>query len=181
MQSATAEKLELSYSKEDTADTEVSSKSEEKTEQKSSAEIAHLPARREEVRCIELETVESAGVGSYPVLGYKAESLSKQVRALVPTIFADIFHYLPVFLMMIMVCVLAMYKVHQVQDTRSLTAELNEINVNNDNLQKEWLSLLAERQSLSSHSKVREAAAKKLGMVKPKTEDEIMIRLSASR
>ena len=179
MQSATAEKRELIYSQEEDS-AESAKEVLEKPEQNSSA-VVYPPARPEEVRCIELETEEPKNAGGYALLGYRQLAMPKQVRALVPTIFADIFHYLPVYIMLAAVCVLAMYKVHQVQDTRSLTAQFNEINVNNDNLQKEWLSLLAERQSLSSHSQIREVAAKNLGMVKPKTEDEIMIRLSASR
>ena len=69
------------------------------------------------------------------------------------------------------------YEVIQVQDTRQLTANLNEVNRNIENQSRESLLLQAQRQSLSAHSFIREQAIQKLGMVNPKTEAEVVIRL----
>ena len=74
-------------------------------------------------------------------------------------------------------CGLCIFKVYQVQQTRLLTAELNELSVNNDDLSNEWLGLLAKKQALEKQSVIREAAVTKLNMVQPRTEAEIVIRL----
>ena len=50
--------------------------------------------------------------------------------------------------------------------------------MNNENLHKEWLSLLAQRQTLSEQGAIREAATQKLKMVAPKTEAEQVIKIN---
>ena len=82
-----------------------------------------------------------------------------------------------VYLLALGVTALCIYKVIQVQDTRQLTAHLNEVNRNIENQSRESLLLQAQRQSLSAHSFIREQAIQKLGMVNPKTETEVVIRL----
>ena len=70
-----------------------------------------------------------------------------------------------------------MFKVYQVQQTRLLTAEFNELVTGNDDLSNEWLGLLAKKQELEKQSAIRETAIQRLGMMQPKTEAEIVIRL----
>lgn len=77
----------------------------------------------------------------------------------------------------ICVCVLCLLKVYQVQDTRDLTARLNEVVATNADLEKQWLVLVASRQKLSEHSEIRAVASESLGMVSPKTENEKVISL----
>lgn len=77
----------------------------------------------------------------------------------------------------ICVCLLCLLKVYQVQDTRDLTARLNEVVATNADLEKQWLILVASRQKLSEHSKIRSVASESLGMVSPKTENEKVISL----
>ena len=77
----------------------------------------------------------------------------------------------------ITVCVLCLLKVYQVQDTRYLTAKLNEVSLSNADLEKQWLNLVASRQNLSEHSKIRTFASDTLKMVSPKTENEQVISL----
>ena len=77
----------------------------------------------------------------------------------------------------ICVCLLCLLKVYQVQDTRDLTARLNEVVATNADLEKQWLILVASRQKLSEHSEIRAVASESLGMVSPKTENEKVISL----
>ena len=77
----------------------------------------------------------------------------------------------------ICVCLLCLLKVYQVQDTRDLTARLNEVVATNADLEKQWLILVASKQKLSEHSEIRAVASESLGMVSPKTENEKVISL----
>ena len=88
-------------------------------------------------------------------------------------IFKNIFTY---FLLLVATS-LAVYKVHQVQDTRAVTAQYNEMNRQNDMLYRQWLSLLSEKEALTEYSVVRKAAITKLQMAAPKTEDEIVLNI----
>ena len=97
---------------------------------------------------------------------------------LVPSILADISKNFLTYFLGVVLCALSLYKVYQVQETRDLTARYNEVMMNNENLHKEWLSLLAQRQTLSEQGKIREAATQKLKMVAPKTEAEQVIRIN---
>ncbi|MDY6321522.1 MAG: cell division protein FtsL [Succinivibrio sp.] len=97
--------------------------------------------------------------------------------ALLPTILGDLWHNALVVILALAVCALALGKVYQVQKTRSLTAELNEIAEHNDELSNEWLALLAKKQALEKQSVIRTAAMERLSMIQPKTEAEVVIRL----
>ena len=97
--------------------------------------------------------------------------------SLVPCIFSDMVRNSLVWILALCACVLAVGKVYQVQVTRSLTAELNAVSVKNDTLNNDWLELLAQKQQLEGQGTVRQAATEKLGMVQPKTEAEIVVRL----
>lgn len=76
-------------------------------------------------------------------------------------------------------CILCLLKVYQVQETRNLTARLNEVVTTNADLEKQWLLLVASRQMLSDPSKIRASASDNLGMVSPKTEKEKLISLNS--
>lgn len=101
----------------------------------------------------------------------------KEAR-LVPSILADIAKNFLTYFLGVVLCALSLYKVYQVQETRDLTARYNEVMMNNENLHKEWLSLLAQRQTLSEQSAIREAATTKLKMIAPKTEAEQVININ---
>lgn len=96
---------------------------------------------------------------------------------LLPTLFKDIIRYFYVYALAMMLGVLCLVKVYQVQDTRDLTSRLNEVTFNNEELEKEWLNLLATRQNLSEHAKIRSVATRQLNMVSPRTENEHVISL----
>lgn len=98
-------------------------------------------------------------------------------RAFLPTLLSDIFKNAFTYLLILIVTSLSVYKVHQVQQTRAVTVEYNDLVRQNELLSQEWLSLLAEREALTEYSVVGKAASEKLHMVSPKTEDEIVLKL----
>ena len=105
------------------------------------------------------------------------EGYKKQKKALVPTILNDIFSNLLTYVLILVVTTLAVLKVHQVQMTRDMTIQYNEVIRHNELLDKEWLTLLSDREALTEYSVIRKNADEKLGMVQPKTEDEVVIDL----
>lgn len=122
--------------------------------------------------------LEDLGEETYNSFNRRYEYLGQtKVRSLLPTIVTDLMRNSLVYLLALAVTALCIYKVIQVQDTRQLTANLNEVNRNIENQSRESLLLQAQRQSLSAHSFIREQAIQKLGMVNPKTEAEVVIRL----
>lgn len=96
---------------------------------------------------------------------------------MVPTILNDIFSNLLTYVLILVVTTLAVLKVHQVQMTRDMTIQYNEVIRHNELLHKEWLTLLSDREALTEYSVIRKNADEKLGMVQPKTEDEVVIDL----
>ena len=96
---------------------------------------------------------------------------------LVPCIFHELGVNWFVYGLAIVVCVLCLAKVYQVQETRDLTSRLHEVTQNNSKLNNTWLTLVAERQNLTEHAKIRNFATDKLQMVSPKTENEQVISL----
>lgn len=96
---------------------------------------------------------------------------------LLPAIALDMGRNFYVYILAILFGLLSLIKVYQVQDTRNLTAQLNEVTIDNEELDKEWLNLLATRQNLSEHAKIRSYATRQLEMVSPKTENEQVISL----
>ena len=130
---------------------------------------------RDRVITVDLEDL---GEDTYNSFNRRYEYLGQpRNRALVPTIFADVMRNCVIYILIFAVTVLCIYKVIQVQNTRQLTATLNEVNLNIETQSRESLLLQAQRQSLSAHASVREQAIDKLGMVNPKTEAEVVIRL----
>ena len=169
MQSATAEKLD--YELED--DEAVS------REESGNPESVVTPNETEEhekncVKTIEVDAKDSMSLYVMPSQNYQFKDAN---QPLVPTMVSDILRHLGVYILILIAVGLAMFKVYQVQQTRNMTATLNEIIADNDNLQKEWLALLAQRQDLSAHSKIKAQAKAELKMIQPKTAQEILITL----
>lgn len=106
-----------------------------------------------------------------------AAPVPKRERSLVPVIISGILHDWYFYALCVLACVLSLYKVYQVQETRTLTASLNEIALQNDELSNQWLGLLSEKEELERQSVIRDAAVNRLHMVQPRTEAEIVIRL----
>ncbi|MCR5537299.1 MAG: cell division protein FtsL [Succinivibrio sp.] len=174
MQSSTAEKLDFEFQEDETAQNMA-------PEQQSTVQSApveeSMPApepARPTIQTIEVDAKDSMSLYVMPSQNYQVQ---EQQLPLVPTMMRDVMKHLGVFILIAMVVGLSMFKVYQVQQTRTLTATLNEILTDNDNLQKEWLSLLAQRQDLSAHTKIRAQAKHDLQMIKPKTAQEILITL----
>lgn len=108
---------------------------------------------------------------------YDYAQSTEESPKLVPMIFHNIGVYWLAYSLAILACVLCLFKVYQVQETRDLVARYNEVQLNNEVLEKDWLNLVATRQNLSENAKVREYAVNKLQMVSPKTENEKVISL----
>lgn len=94
---------------------------------------------------------------------------------LVPSLMADLGDNFFTYLLGVVLCALALFKVYQVQETREVTALLNEVRQENEDLQRQWLLLTSERQTLSEHARIRKAATEQLQMRAPKTDAELMI------
>lgn len=105
-------------------------------------------------------------------------SLRPREPKLLPMLMDDLLHNWLVYSLAILACLLCLAKIYQVQETRELTASLNEITFNNADLDKEWLNLMATRQSLSEHAKIRTFAREQLQMQAPKIESEHVISLT---
>lgn len=105
-------------------------------------------------------------------------SLRPREPKLLPMLMDDLLHNWLVYSLAILACLLCLAKIYQVQETRELTASLNEISFNNADLDKEWLNLMATRQSLSEHAKIRTFASEQLQMQAPKIESEHVISLT---
>ena len=105
-------------------------------------------------------------------------SLRPREPKLLPMLMDDLLHNWLVYSLAILACLLCLAKIYQVQETRELTASLNEITFNNADLDKEWLNLMATRQSLSEHAKIRTFASEQLHMQAPKIESEHVISLT---
>lgn len=122
---------------------------------------------------LEEEVTESAQIASIPM--YNPSDFEEQ--KILPSIIKDVFSNLLTFILVILATTLAVYKVHQVQSTRDMTIKYNEVNSHNEQMHKEWLSLLSDREKLTEYSVIRSLATENLSMVQPKTEDEIVIDL----
>ena len=107
---------------------------------------------------------------------YEYARQTKQ-RPLFRYILLDMLRYWYFYVLCLLLCTLAVGKVYQVQQTRLMTADLNEVAENNDDLSNEWLGLLAKKEGLEKQSKIREVAITQLGMFQPRTEAEVVIRL----
>lgn len=107
-------------------------------------------------------------------------SLRPREPKLIPMLMQDIAHTWLVYFLALVACALCLAKIYQVQETRELTSALNDITFSNADLDKEWLNLMAERQSLSEHAKIRTYASEHLQMQAPKIESEQVISITGS-
>ncbi len=95
--------------------------------------------------------------------------------SLVPAMLADLRRNFFCYLLIAVLCALSLFKVYQVQRTRDLTSQLNEVRQLNENLDRQWLVLTSQRQTLSEHDRIRRAALNELHMQAPKPDAELMI------
>lgn len=163
MQSATARQYEF----------------EDAEEGKSAAEeIEHSSNRAQEKghTILFVDRSESARITSVTP-NFERAYLKPKRQAMMPTLFKDVGRYWYFYFLCLILCGLSLFKIYQVQQTRLLTAEFNELVAGNDELSNEWLGLLAKKQELEKQSTIREMAVQRLGMMQPKTEAEIVIRL----
>jgi cell division protein FtsL len=101
----------------------------------------------------------------------------KDPLPLVKTIMRDVLANCITYSLILIICVLCVYKVILVQETREVTIMYNEAVRKNELMHKEWLALLSEREILTEYSNIRQSASNNLGMIQPKTENEIVIDL----
>lgn len=102
----------------------------------------------------------------------------REARKLLPAVLADVRNHFFVYTLAVLVCALSVCKVLQVQETRAVTAQLNEVKQSNEDLQRVWLSLMSERQALSEHNRIRSIAVDNLQMQAPATEAEKIITVN---
>ena len=105
------------------------------------------------------------------------ENRKKSENSLFPLLMREFGHHWYVYGLTILCCILCLMKVYQVQETRDLTARYNELAISNADLDKQWLNLMAVRQNLSEHAKIRAFASSNLKMKAPRTESEQVISL----
>lgn len=115
-------------------------------------------------------------VNPYKIKSAAAEQTEAQHK-IGPTLLADLMKNSLTYMLMAVLCALALFKIYQVQSTRSLIAEYNDVRTQNESLEREWLELTSQAESLTIHSKIREQAVNDLKMISPATEDERVITL----
>ncbi len=99
-------------------------------------------------------------------------------HSLFKSIVLDIQEHILTYILAFVLCVLCVYKIHQVQETRNIVAKYNQVLTDNENLHKKWLELIATKQKLSEHTEIKKAAVERLGMMTTKTEAELVINLN---
>lgn len=114
-------------------------------------------------------------------LSLSDSSLRPRDPQLVPMLLRDLLHTWLTYALALCACLLCLAKIYEVQDTRMLTTELNNVTSENVELEKEWLSLVSARQKLSEHAMIRTFAGDQLQMRAPKIESEIVISLTGPK
>lgn len=104
---------------------------------------------------------------------YKGRENVSMLGTLIETVLSNIITYL----LVLVAVTLPVFKIYLVQQTHTMTAKYNEAKSYNASLDKEWLTLLSEREALTEYSVIRKHATEDLQMVQPKTEDEFVIDL----
>ncbi len=107
----------------------------------------------------------------------KSEGQEKVDHKIIASLLNDLKCNFMTYFLMVILCILALIKVCQVQQTRNLIASYNEVRTTNENLERQWLDLTAMVETLTLHSTIRQNAKEDLQMVNPKTEDEQVIIL----
>ncbi|MBQ2381763.1 MAG: cell division protein FtsL [Succinivibrio sp.] len=113
------------------------------------------------------------------LISYASFQSEKQINSpkLLKEVLKDFSRNFVAYALIIAVSAVSVIKVHQVQRTRDLTIQYNEVKRYNDTLMREQLNLLATRENYTEYSIIRNRAINKLGMVAVKTEDETVIDL----
>lgn len=110
-------------------------------------------------------------------LTFADDSDAQHEQRLLPMLMREFGNNWITYSLAITVCVLCLFKVYQVQETRDITAHLNEVRFTNDELEKQQLILIAQKQRLSEHASIRTVASGVMNMTSPKTENEVVISL----
>lgn len=113
------------------------------------------------------------------LISYASFHPEKQIKSpkILKEVFKEFSRNFVAYALIIAVSAVSVIKVHQVQRTRDLTIQYNEVKRYNDTLMREQLNLLATRENYTEYSIIRNRAINKLGMVAVKTEDETVIDL----
>ncbi len=101
----------------------------------------------------------------------------EKVQSLVPCVALDVIRHAFTYVLVLAVCSLALFKIYQAQETRTMIAKHYDLTAQVEVLQNEYQTLCSERQVLSEDAKIRMLAETRLGMVSPKTDEEIVLRL----
>jgi len=101
----------------------------------------------------------------------------EKVQSLVPCVALDIIRHTFTYVLVLTACALALFKIYQAQETRTMIAKHYDLTSQVEVLQNEYQTLCSERQVLSEDAKIRMLAETRLGMVSPKTDEEIVLRL----
>lgn len=110
-------------------------------------------------------------------LTFADDSDAQREQRLLPMLMREFGNNWLTYSLAITVCVLCLFKVYQVQETRDITAHLNEVRFTNEELEKQQLILIAQKQRLSEHASIRTVASGVMNMTSPKTENEVVISL----
>ncbi|WP_371373594.1 cell division protein FtsL [Thalassotalea aquiviva] len=92
-------------------------------------------------------------------------------------IWRDIKHHSFSFLLMLFVLGSAFSVVYLTHLNRQTTIELEQLYSQRDALDIEWRNLLLEQNALAEHSEIEISAQRKLEMLRPKPNEEVIIKL----
>lgn len=149
---------------------------EQELQEKEVVKTVNVPEKNQ-VREYHLEITDPPrAYGPAATSNYEYARQDKQ-RSLFRCISSDVLHHFLFYFFCFALCALAVFRITQVQETRQMTTDLNEIAETNDDLANEWLGLLAKKESLEKQSLIRDAAVTQLGMFQPKTEAEVVVVL----
>lgn len=89
----------------------------------------------------------------------------------------DIKQHIAIYVLLLLVVFSAFSVVYFTHLNRQSTSQLEDLLTERDVLDVEWRNLLLEQNSLAEHSAIESEAERKLQMVKPTAENEVIIRL----
>ncbi len=127
------------------------------------------------------QAVKARALGVVREIAYTAPAVGSReedgVRKIAFALFLDLKVNFMTYLLLTVLCCLAVFKVYQVHETRILIDAYNNVCATNERLELEWLKLTSLKQNLTSHTEIRRQAGARLGMVSPDPQDEIVITL----
>lgn len=92
-------------------------------------------------------------------------------------VWRDIKQHIVIYVLLLLVVFSAFSVVYFTHLNRQSTSHLEMLLTERDELDVEWRNLLLEQNSLAEHSAIESEAERKLQMVKPSIENEVIIRL----